>query len=98
MPDNEIDWDELDRISAEKRRKSLERTQKAISEAMRDSSGIDRLEAIPDDVWQAAVEVDDDLLRQLFATEARCKVTRESTVRYRNHHIKAPEQYIGASV
>jgi transposase len=48
--------------------------------------------------YQAGVHVDDDLLRQLFATEARRKVTRESTVRYRNHQIKVPEQYIGASV
>ena len=58
MPDNDIDWDEIDRISAEKRRKSRERTGRAISAAMRDSSGIDRIEAIPDDVWQAAVEAD----------------------------------------
>ena len=58
MPDNDIDWDEIDRISAEKRRKSLERTGRAISAVMRDSSGIDRLEAITDEEWQAAVEAD----------------------------------------
>jgi hypothetical protein len=53
---------------------------------------------VPARRYQAGVHVDDDLLRQLFATEARRKVTRESTVRYRNHLIKVPEQYIGASV
>ena len=58
MPDNEIDWEELDRIDAEKRRRSRERTGRAISSVMRDLSRIDRIEAIPDDVWQAAVEAD----------------------------------------
>jgi hypothetical protein len=53
---------------------------------------------VPARRYKAGVHVGDDLLRQLFATETRRKVTRESTVRYRNHQIKVPEQYIGASV
>ena len=53
---------------------------------------------VPARRYQPGVHVDDGLLRQLFATEARRKGTRESTVRYRNHQIKVPEQYNGASV
>lgn len=54
--------------------------------------------SVPARRYKAGVKVDDALLRQLFATEERRKVTREATVRYRSHQIKVPEQYIGASV
>jgi transposase len=53
---------------------------------------------VPARRYTTGVKVDDALLRQLFATEERRKVTREAKVRYRNHQIQVPEQYIGASV
>jgi hypothetical protein len=48
--------------------------------------------------YRAGLKVDDGFLRQLFATEARRKVTRESTVRFQNRHFQVPEKYIGWSV
>ena len=52
----------------------------------------------PTQRYKAGLKVDDAYLKRLFASEVRRKVTRESTVRFRNRHFKVPEKYIGWSV
>lgn len=52
----------------------------------------------PADRYRPGLQVDRDLLRELFAREERRKVTREATVRYHNRHFKVPEAYIGWNV
>lgn len=76
----------------------LNRLAEAWRESYNHSHVHEATHCVPARRYRAGVQVDDGLLRQLFATEERRKVTREATVRYRNHHIKVPEQYIGASV
>jgi len=45
--------------------------------------------------YRPGLRVDPEFLKQLFATEERRKVTRESTVRYHNRDFSVPEAYIG---
>jgi len=56
---NEQDWEVLNEAEDEERRKSLEKTEKAVRELLDISEELDRLEAIPDEVWNAAQELDD---------------------------------------
>ena len=54
-----VDWDEMDRLSAEKQAESMEKTSEAIGAVMLDTSGMDRLDAITDEEWALAQAVDD---------------------------------------
>jgi hypothetical protein len=56
------------------------------------------IQCTPASRYRPGLKVDDTLLRRLFAVEERRKVTRESTVRYRNRQFSVPEKYIGWNV
>jgi len=52
------------------------------------------IRSTPAQRYRPGLKVDQEFLKQIFAIEERRKVTRESTVRYRNRHFRVPEQYI----
>ena len=68
MPEDEIDYDELDRLEDEEEKRLYEQTLEAISRLLDKTDRFARITAIPDEVWQAALAADEAAARQKPAT------------------------------
>lgn len=60
MSDNPPTQDELDEQDRERRERSLEETRQAVEDVLDNKAGIERLLAIGDEEWEAAVQKDQD--------------------------------------